>query len=91
MKELIWTLMQRSIQREIEEIAFDKRNAMEIGVPEEEVDKFITDTAREQFERYKNMSDNELGEILERKAIMQMFESQAIDRSIEALQEGDED
>lgn len=91
MERLIWELMQVSIQREMESIAFDKRNALDLGIPEEEIDKFITDTAREQFDRYKDMPKEKIDELLYKKTIMSAFENSSLDKALAMLQEGDED
>lgn len=87
MKDLVWELMKVSIRKEIDGIAFDMRNALELGVPEKEVNAFIVETAGELFEKYKAMDEEELSAIMDERTRREM----TINIALQKLEEGEED
>lgn len=87
MERLVWEMVKRSIRKGLDSVAFDMRNALECGISEEEIFSYIKGTGNELFEKYKNMEDEELSEVLQQRTMKEMY----INIALSKLEEGDED
>lgn len=54
---LTWDMIKDRIDKGLEKIAVDRRVAIELGVPTEDIDEYIAKCSEITFRKFENMSD----------------------------------
>lgn len=89
-EEPTWDIIKDQLAEGLEKIAIDRRAAIEIGVPVEEIDSYISIVGDTTFKRFEKMSALEMHAYLLGKVIGEIDDPDELREFIEEM-EGDED
>ena len=85
-----WDIVKDQLAEGLEKIAIDRRAAIEIGVPVEEIDSYISIVGDTTFKRFEKMSALEMHAYLLGKIIGEIDDPRELRELLEDV-EGDED
>ena len=89
-KEPTWDIIKDQLAEGLEKIAIDRRAAIELGVPVEEIDSYISTIGDTTFRRLEKMSAPEMHAYLLGKIIGEIDDPEELREFLEEM-EGDED
>lgn len=87
-KEELIEKIKESLKHNIDELALDRRNAIEVGADPEEIDTYITETARELIAKYDDMTRKELASVMEKRVLFALLEMHG-DDILESIEKGE--
>ena len=87
-KEELIEKIKKSIKHNIDEMALDRKNAIEVGADPEEIDTYITETVKELISKYDDMTKKELASVMEKKVLFALLEMHS-DDILESIEKGE--
>lgn len=87
-KEELIEKIKESLKHNIDEVALDRRNAIEVGADPKEIDSYIAETARELIAKYDDMSRKELASVMEKRVLLALLEMHS-DDILESIEKGE--